>query len=82
MKKKSYFNFKCSSDNNVNKVTQQLLTLGHQKKDKPQPLTPRRSLMTPTPVPKETVEMPTSPKKLPSFAEMFQSISLNSLIGK
>ncbi|EFX71258.1 hypothetical protein DAPPUDRAFT_111933 [Daphnia pulex] len=36
-------------DNNVNTVTQQLLTLGHQKKDKPTTLTPRRSLLSPTP---------------------------------
>jgi len=56
----------------VNQVTQQLLTLGHEKKDKPQPLTPRRSLMTPTPVPKP-IEVEASPKKLPSLAEMFQS---------
>lgn len=68
---------KYSSDNNVNQVTQQLLTLGHQKKDKPQPLTPRRSLMTPTPsvvVQEEPVEVVL--KKLPSLVEMLMSTHL------
>lgn len=57
----------------MNQVTQQLLTLGHEKKDKPQPLTPRRSLMTPTPsvVLHEPVEA--SPKKLPTLVEMLSS---------
>ena len=36
------------ADNNVNQVTQQLLPSGYQKKDKPQPLTPRRSLASPS----------------------------------
>ncbi|XP_046437443.1 uncharacterized protein LOC124188681 [Daphnia pulex] len=62
-------------DNNVNTVTQQLLTLGHQKKDKPTPLTPRRSLLSPTPsvVDREPVveeEEIIAVKKLPSLAEM------------
>jgi hypothetical protein len=64
-------------DNNVNQVTQQLLTLGHQKKDKPTPLTPRRSLLSPTPsvVEREPVleEEITAVKKLPSLAEMQMS---------
>ena len=65
-------------DNNVNQVTQQLLTLGHQKKDKPTPLTPRRSLLSPTPsvVEKEPVleeEEIVTVKKLPSLAEMQMS---------
>lgn len=45
------------SDNNVNQVTQQLLTLGHEKKDKPAPLTPRRSFKTPPPPPEPKVTL-------------------------
>lgn len=64
-------------DNNVNTVTQQLLTLGHQKKDKPTPLTPRRSLLSPTPsvTDREPVveEEIIAVKKLPSLAEMQMS---------
>lgn len=65
-------------DNNVNTVTQQLLTLGHQKKDKPTPLTPRRSLLSPTPsvIDREPVveeEEIIAIKKLPSLAEMQMS---------
>ncbi len=67
-------------DNNVNHVTQQLLTLGHQKKDKPTPLTPRRSLLSPTPsvVEREPVveEEVVAVKKLPSLAEMQMSNSI------
>ncbi len=66
-------------DNNVNTVTQQLLTLGHQKKDKPTPLTPRRSLLSPTPSvvdrgePVVEEEEIVAVKKLPSLAEMQMS---------
>jgi len=60
------------SDNNVTDVTEQLLNLGHQKKDHPQPLTPRRKLLTTPPVKvKVTPLLPpveTSPKNLPSIA--------------
>lgn len=68
------------SDNNVNDVTQQLLSLGHLKKDYPQPLTPRRNLTTP-PV-KNTVAPPTIvtepiPRKIPSQTEIEKGNSLN-----
>ena len=63
------------SDNNVNDVTQQLLNLGHLKKDHPQPLTPRRTLTT---APSKTVVVPAtiaaepSPKKILSHAKIEQ----------
>ncbi|KAK4022558.1 hypothetical protein OUZ56_008019 [Daphnia magna] len=60
-------------DNNVNQVTQQLLTLGHQKKDKPTPLTPRHSVMSPAPsiIENEPIEEEVVIiKKLPSLFEM------------
>lgn len=68
--------FMYRSDNNVNQVTQQLLTLGHQKKDKPQPLTPRRSVLT---SPRPSVAPATSiveaiPKRVPSPDEKLTSI--------
>lgn len=60
-------------DNNVNQVTQQLLTLGHLKKDKPTPLTPRRSVVSPAPsiIEKKPIEEEVIiVKKLPSLVEM------------
>lgn len=72
------------SDNNVNQVTQQLLTLGHEKKDKPAPLTPRRCLKTPPP-PEPKVEddedQQEATKNIPSPEEIAQSKMLGQLPG-
>lgn len=57
-------------------MTQKLLTLGHEKKDKPQPLTPAKSVRnTPTPVVHEPVQsVEASPKKVPSDDEKLLSM--------
>ncbi len=68
-----------NANNNVSEVTQQLLTDGYQKKD-PQPLTPRKSLLSPS---TQSLISRTEPTKMeiPSPKRQFRSIA-EKLVGE